>query len=209
MESTDQKSHWEGIYSSQSTNAVSWYQERPDKSLELIAKSRILKSANIIDVGGGASTLVDNLVARNFLQITVLDISKRALRFARERLGDRGSKVTWLEADILATHLPAQQFDLWHDRAVFHFLTKAEDRKKYFDQLKNALKPGGHVTIATFSLEGPQKCSGLDTVRYDPSALHNEIGPDFELMDTLNEDHHTPFNTVQKFVYCLFRKKLT
>lgn len=207
MESAERKSHWENIYASKASNAVSWYQESPDKSLELIAKSRILKSAIIIDVGGGASTLVDNLLARKYLQITVLDLSKNALQLARERLGEAGNKVTWLEADILTTQLPAQQFNLWHDRAVFHFLTRKEDRKKYIDQLKNALKPGGHVVIATFSLEGPPKCSGLETAHYDSNSLHDELGSDFELMESASEDHRTPFDTTQKFIYCLFRKK--
>lgn len=201
------KTHWESIYGSKAIDTVSWYQERPEKSLELVARSRIMKSDKIIDVGGGASTLVDNLLSRNFYQVTVLDISGTALKSAQSRLGQQSKNATWIEADILSANLPANHYDLWHDRAVFHFLTREEDRKKYINQMKGAVKAGGHIIIATFALDGPPKCSGLDVEHYDQNKLHDELGQEFELIENQVEDHQTPSNTIQKFVYCLFRKK--
>jgi SAM-dependent methyltransferase len=201
------KEHWENIYTTKTPNSVSWYQERPEKSLQLIARSRILKSSRIIDVGGGASTLVDNLIGRNFLQVMVLDISNAALKSAQARLGERSRKVEWIEADILSAKLPAESIDLWHDRAVFHFFTRKEDQEKYTEQMKQAVKSGGHVIIATFALDGPAKCSGLDVERYDTNKLQDQIGSEFDLVESFAEDHQTPLNTMQKFVYHLFRKK--
>lgn len=204
---TDHKTHWESIYQTKAPDAVSWYQNFPDKSLELIARSRIFKSDRIIDVGGGASMLVDNLIARNYLDVTVLDISAASLECAQKRLGEKSNKVRWIEEDILQINLPGEHFSLWHDRAVFHFLTNEDDRRTYVAKMKHALKPGGHMIIATFALEGPPRCSGLDIVRYSPDSLYKEMGNDVELIETFSEDHQTPFETQQKFVYCLFKKK--
>ncbi len=199
------KTHWENIYQTKGATALSWYQEHPDKSLELIARSRIFKSDSIIDVGGGASTLVDNLIDRNYLDVTVLDISGLALRHAQKRLKEKSNKASWIEGDILEANLPRKHFGLWHDRAVFHFLTNRADRRIYVDKMKRSLKPGGYIIIASFSLEGPSRCSGLDIVRYNPDTLHKEISDDVELIESLTEDHQTPFDTQQKFIFCLFK----
>lgn len=186
---------------------MSWYQGCPEKSLELITRSRIFKSGRIIDVGGGASTLVDHLLVRNYLDLTVLDISGASLRRAQERLGEKSEKVRWIEADLLQAELPKGRFDLWHDRAVFHFLTDEKDRERYRDQMNSAVKDGGHVVIATFALEGPERCSGLDVVRYSVDSLCGELGERYDLIESVAENHLTPFDTVQQFNYCLFRKK--
>jgi ubiquinone/menaquinone biosynthesis C-methylase UbiE len=207
MKAIERKTHWETIYQTKAPTAVSWYQEHPDKSLELIARSRVFKSGRIIDVGGGASTLVDHLIERNYLDVTVLDISGASLQCAQERLGENSNKVKWIEADILQEKLPNEYFDLWHDRAVFHFLTDKEDRQIYINQMDRSVKTGGHVIIATFAIEGPLRCSGLDVVRYGPETLCKELGEKFSLIENQSEEHSTPFDSVQKFNYCLFRKK--
>lgn len=203
----DRKPHWENIYQTKAPDAVSWYQSCPEKSLELISRSRIFKSDPIIDVGGGASTLVDNLIARNYLNLTVMDISDTALQCAQKRLGEKSSKVTWIQGDILQANLPSKHFALWHDRAVFHFLTNENDRRTYVAKMKHALKSGGQAIIATFSLDGPPRCSGLDIVRYSPDLLHKEMGDNVELIEFCSEDHLTPFETTQKFIYCHFKLK--
>lgn len=201
------KTHWENIYQTKAPDAVSWYQDCPEKSLELIARSRIFKSDRIIDVGGGASRLVDNLVDRNYQDVTVLDISATSLQFAKERLGEKSNKVTWLETDILQAELPKGYFDLWHDRAVFHFLINKEDRNIYFNLLNQSIKPNGHVIIATFAADGPLQCSGLDVMRYSSDSLSAELGDKFSLIENMREEHATPFGSTQAFNYCLFRKK--
>lgn len=165
------------------------------------------KSGQIIDIGGGISTLVDDLLANDYKNVSVLDISAVSLQTARQRLGSQAKKINWIEADITQAQLPHQFYDVWHDRAVFHFLTKAEDRQKYVEAVRRSVRQGGHVIVATFAPDGPEKCSGLDIVRYDEDALHNEFGDDFEVVDsTRRETHHTPFGTDQKFVYCYCRK---
>ena len=201
----DRVFHWENIYSTKNATDVSWYRSHLETSLQLISQSEISKTGQIIDVGGGASTLVDDLIAREFENVTVLDISSVAISSARARLGDRAERVTWLSADITEAVLSEHFYDLWHDRAVFHFLTGAEERRNYVSRVKNALKPNGHLIIATFSSDGPTKCSGLDVNRYSPETLHDEVGKDFDLISSLAEDHLTPFNSVQRFVYCHFR----
>ena len=148
---------------------------------------------------------MDDLLARGFQNVTVLDISASALRAAQERLGPRASQVTWLEADITTARLPRHYYDVWHDRAVFHFLTRAEDRKGYVQAARHSVKPGGHVIVATFAPDGPLRCSGLDIVRYSTEALHGEFGEAFELVASANETHQTPFGTEQKFIYCYCR----
>jgi len=201
------KSHWENIYEYKGATQVSWYQEHARLSLECIRNTGIQKTAYIIDVGGGASTLVDDLAADGFEHITVLDISANALQLARERLGQRAANVNWIEADITQTGLLYQAYDVWHDRAVFHFLTQTEDRTRYVENVLHAVRPGGHVIIATFANDGPDHCSGLEVVRYDPKELHNEFGDSFDLVNSTRETHQTPFGTEQRFIYCYCRKQ--
>ncbi len=201
------KTHWEHIYQTKPATQVSWFQAHPLLSLQYIQQAGVDKTAQIIDIGGGASTLVDHLLDNGFQHVTVLDISVTALQVAQQRLGARADSVTWLEADITQVTLPNFEYDVWHDRAVFHFLTEPEDRRRYVDGVQKSVKPGGHVIVATFALDGPQQCSGLEVTCYDRESLHNEFGADFELLESTREEHHTPFGTDQKFIYCYCRKK--
>lgn len=200
------KDHWEKVYSTKATDAVSWFQEHADCSLDLIKATGVGCDAAIIDVGGGASTLTDDLLANGFTNLSVLDLSAIALTAARNRLGSRASGVRWIEADILRANLPADQFDVWHDRAVFHFLTAPEDRAAYVRAVFHSVKPGGHVIVATFAEDGPGQCSGLPVMRYRADELHAEFGESFSLSGHRKETHHTPFGTVQQFVYCYCRR---
>jgi len=200
------KTHWEHIYQAKAPTQVSWYQEHSLQSLKFIAQTGIAKTGHIIDVGGGPSALIGDLLKEGYQHITVLDISAAALEAARQRLGSRANEVTWLEADVLQTKLPYQEYDLWHDRAVFHFLTEFEDRRLYVNAVKEVVKPGGHVIVATFASDGPERCSGLPVVRYEPESLHNEFGAGFTLLDSTHEIHQTPFGTDQRFVYCYCRR---
>ncbi|PKO60467.1 MAG: SAM-dependent methyltransferase [Betaproteobacteria bacterium HGW-Betaproteobacteria-18] len=201
------KDHWENVYTNKQTTGVSWFQEHAEQSLRLIRDTGVARSAEIIDVGGGASTLVDDLLLNHYSAVTVLDLSGAALEAARARLGPMASQVRWLEGDITKIALPAHAFDVWHDRAVFHFLTTKEDRQAYVDTVLRSVKPGGHVIVATFAADGPLQCSGLPVMRYDPAALHAEFGAPFVLVQHEQENHHTPFGTVQKFIYCYCRKQ--
>lgn len=200
------KTHWENIYRTRNPKQVSWYQEHAELSIRFIRETGIEKSAQIIDVGGGSSTLVDDLLGAGFENVTVLDISGAALRFAQDRLGPLASTVTWIEADVTRVDLPPGFYDLWHDRAVFHFLTRADDRHRYVQAVKRAVKTGGHVIVASFGPEGPERCSGLEILRYSPETMHDEFGNDFELVDSTSETHHTPSGTDQHFIYCYCRK---
>lgn len=199
------KTHWEGAYSEYSPGEVSWFEAHPRDSLELIRLTGASKEDDIIDVGAGASTLVDHLLIEGFKKIAVLDISGNALEFARKRLGERARDIHWIEADIREFE-PEKRYRVWHDRAVFHFLTDPHDRRKYVQTLKGALLPGGQVIIATFSLEGPKQCSGLDVARYSPEMLATELGEDFELVQAESRSHRTPWGSEQAFVYCRFRR---
>jgi SAM-dependent methyltransferase len=199
------KAHWEGIYSTKPATEVSWFQEHSDVSLGLIRRTNLARDGAIIDVGGGASRLVDDLLSEGYRHLTVLDVSAAALGLARRRLGPLADAVTWLEADITSGALPRRRFDLWHDRAVFHFLTDANDRARYIRSARHALRPGGHIIVATFGPDGPSRCSGLPVVRYDPGRLHGEFGASFEPVEHASEDHRTPFGTVQQFIYCRCR----
>lgn len=198
----DPKSHWEKVYQTKRPDEVSWYRPHLDVSLQLIEEAAPNRDAQIIDVGGGESTLVDDLLARNYEKLTVLDISHAALAVAKERLGANANKLTWLCGDVTTFGFKRHEYDVWHDRAVFHFLTDAEDRANYVRQVAKAVKPGGHVIVATFGPEGPSQCSGLDIVRYDPDALHDEFGSSFQLVKHLTELHRTPAGSIQQFVYC-------
>jgi 2-polyprenyl-3-methyl-5-hydroxy-6-metoxy-1,4-benzoquinol methylase len=201
----DRKSHWENIYTAKTPAEVSWYQLEPTVSLVLIASTGISHAGKIIDVGGGASVLVDKLLDQGFGDLTVLDISLKALDYAKKRLGNRARAVKWIESDITEFE-SSEKYDLWHDRAVFHFLTDEEDRRKYVQNLKKAVNAGGHVIIAAFSIDGPLKCSGLDVERYSPEKMNNTLGNSFELIKSVDEKHLTPGGKEQKFTYCYFRK---
>jgi len=202
----DSKSHWEKVYSEKAATSVSWYQEHATTSLNLIQSTNVAKDASVIDVGGGASTLIDDLLFIGYTNLSVLDLSGAALVAARERIGLSSVNVNWLEADVTKVNLPLHQFDVWHDRAVFHFLNTPEDRAAYVKAVLHAVKPGGHVIIATFAEDGPIQCSGLPVMRYSADGLHKEFGDAFTLSKNLIEVHSTPFGTHQNFVYCYFRK---
>jgi len=204
---TDTKNHWEAIYKTKSPQDVSWYSSHLEKSLELILSLGLPKSSAIMDVGGGASTLPDDLLAEGFKNITVLDISSEALEVSKRRLGDKAQSVQWIGSDVTKTLLKSDGYDLWHDRAAFHFLTQREDRAKYIDTLKSALKSGGYILIGTFGPNGPLKCSGLEIVRYSVQNLEKELGVTFKLEQSFTEIHKTPFDTTQEFLYSLFRKQ--
>lgn len=201
----DYKTHWSQVYQTKSTTDVSWYQAHPDLSLDFIRRTGVDSEARIIDVGAGASNLADHLLAQGYQNITLLDISAEALEATRLRLGEQAARVTWLEGDITTIKLPFQAFDVWHDRAVFHFLTESIARQRYVEQVRHAVKPGGHVIVATFGLDGPLKCSDLDVMRYDPATLHGVFGSEFDLVDSASETHITPWGSEQKFIYCYCR----
>lgn len=205
MEDANRKSHWETVYTTKSENEVSWFQENPAPSLELIGLARPTPESAIVDIGGGASRLVDSLLDRGFSRVTVLDISEAALKAARMRLGDRASQVQWIVADVTKWQA-AQTFDLWHDRAAFHFLTDPADRSAYVACMQHVIKPGGHVIIGTFAADGPEKCSGLPVNRYDEASLARALGEGFELTGSRRHDHWTPWNSVQRFLFCVFRR---
>ena len=200
------KTHWEKVYTTKSTSEVSWFQEHAKLSLKLIQDAGIPTTANIIDVGGGASTLVDDLLANGYEHITVLDISGAALAAARQRLGPQAANVQWLESNILDVSLPERHYDVWHDRAVFHFLLTSEERQAYVQTVLRSVKPGGLVLVATFGEDGPTMCSGLPVMRYSADALHHEFGELFTLLGHEKESHETPSGKVQQLVYCLCRK---
>ncbi len=198
------QTHWNHIYQTKSPQETSWYQPHLETSLDWILEAAPDRSASIIDVGGGESTLVDDLLARRFASVTILDVAGAALGKSQNRLGDRAKNVAWIEGDVTEVALPPRAYDIWHDRAVFHFLTQAEQRSAYVRQLSASLKTGGQVLMATFGPEGPQKCSGLPTQRYDALSLLRELGPDFRLVRHSVVDHQTPFGTRQQFLYCHF-----
>lgn len=199
------KAHWEGVYQTKAVDEVSWFRPHLEVSLSLIEQATPDIGGAVIDVGGGEATLVDDLVARGYGDVTVLDISQAAIDVAKGRLGPSGASVHWITGDITAVELEAARYDVWHDRAVFHFLTSAEDRAAYVRQVASAVRVGGHVIVATFGLNGPEKCSGLNVVRYDAENLHGEFGPKFRLLDSVTEVHETPWGTPQQFMYCFCR----
>ena len=201
----DPKSHWEKVYATKTSDAVSWYRRHLERSLALIERAVPERSASIIDVGGGESTLVDDLLLRGYANITVLDISQGAIVVARSRLGSAADQVHWIAADIAKVELEPRAYDLWHDRAVFHFLTLPEQRTAYVRQVARSVRPGGHVIVSAFGPEGPTRCSGLEVVRYDAESLHREFGVSFRMVESSTELHHTPFDTTQQFLYCYCR----
>ncbi len=201
----NKKAHWETVYETKSDRQISWFREHLDNSVRLILNANVGKDAAIIDVGGGSSTLADDLLENGFADVSVLDISAKALEKSRERLGEKAAQIEWIETDITQASLSENHYDVWHDRAVFHFLTDKNDRRKYVELVMRSLKIGGHIIVASFGLNGPQKCSGLDVVRYSPETMHSEFGRNFKLVKSLAETHETPFQTTQEFVYCYCR----
>ena len=200
------KSHWENVYQTKPATRVSWFQEHAERSLQFIRNTGVAKNGHIMDVGGGASTLVDDLLREGYHNLTVLDISAAALQAAQKRLGAVAAQVHWLEADITRMEFPEASVDVWHDRAVFHFLTDSCDRQRYVQAVLRAVKPGGHVIVATFAEDGPLRCSGLDIMRYRADTLHDEFGAAFELVNSADEMHHTPSGADQHFIYCYCRR---
>jgi 2-polyprenyl-3-methyl-5-hydroxy-6-metoxy-1,4-benzoquinol methylase len=198
----DTRSYWEKVYKTKDPEKVSWYRPHLETSLDLIQRAAGGYSASIIDVGGGESTLVDDLVAKGYEDITVLDVSETAITVTRKRLGLAADRVHWLTADITAAHLEPFAYDVWHDRAVFHFLTTPEHQIAYVRNVGNAVKPGGYVIISTFGPAGPARCSGLEVMRYDAESLHDQFGVRFRLVESSKELHRTPFGTTQQFLYC-------
>jgi SAM-dependent methyltransferase len=205
MTTNGRQTHWENVYTTKGEAEVSWFQETPAPSLELLELVGVKPSSGIIDVGGGASRLVDRLIAQGFENITVLDLSATALGAARMRLGDIGGKVKWIVADATEWH-PPEIYDVWHDRAAFHFLTDERDQQAYIQRLKQALPRGGHVIIGTFALDGPEKCSGLPVARHSAGSLSTLLGGDFVLVDSRRHEHTTPWQAVQKFQFSTFRR---
>ncbi len=200
------KDHWERVYAAKSVDEVSWFQQHAERSLQLIQATGVPLSASLIDVGSGASRLVDDLLQAGYSALTELDISAAALAATKRRLGSHSSEVQWLEADITKVSLPLHTYDLWHDRAVFHFLTLPADRHAYVEAVLRAVKPGGHVIISTFAEDGPTECSGLPVMRYTAEQLHSEFGTAFTLVWHEKEAHRTPDGRVQHFVYCCCQK---
>jgi ubiquinone/menaquinone biosynthesis C-methylase UbiE len=200
------KNHWEKHYSTRSPDSVSWFQRHAVKSLDIIKRLGVKKSARLVDIGGGASTLVDDLMELGYSNLSVIDISSTALDVAKKRLGALSGPVTWIEADVTKLLLPEHSIDVWHDRAVFHFLISESDRHSYVNAVIKALKPGGYLIVATFAVDGPEKCSGLPVQRYSASQLHSEFGDSFELLGHESERHKTPSGVSQSFVYCYWRR---
>ena len=198
----DPKAHWEKVYRTRRPNEVSWYRPHLEVSLQLIEEAAPNRDAQIIDVGGGESTLVDDLLTRGYRNLTVLDVSSTALDVAKQRLGESAHVITWLCGDVTTIALARHKYDVWNDRAVFHFLTEPPDRAAYVRQVAHAVKSGGHVIVATFGPEAPTQCSGLNVVRYDASALHSEFGTRFQLVKHRTELHQTPSGSIQQFTYC-------
>jgi SAM-dependent methyltransferase len=202
MGSVNSQTHWDTVYGTKAPDEVSWFRPHLETSLSFIRRSAPGTSARVIDVGGGESTLVDDLLARGYGNLTVLDISRIAIDVTMLRLGALADRVEWLVADITSADLPSAAYDVWHDRAVFHFLTAAVDRAAYIDRVNKSVKPGGHVVIGTFGPEGPTKCSGLDVKRYDADSLYAEFGSRFRLIDSINELHQAPSGNRQQYLYC-------
>ena len=199
--------HWERLYATKDPTQSSWYQAKPTTSLELVAAAGLGVDQPIIDVGGGASTLVDHLLDKGYHQLAVLDISTTALQQAQRRLGERAKQVAWVQGNVTDVALPAGSFALWHDRALFHFLTDAEDRRKYVQVATQALSERGHLIVATFALGGPEYCSGLEVVCYSPAALHDAFGRGFELVERRNDIHMAPSQMQQPFLCAHLRKR--
>jgi SAM-dependent methyltransferase len=197
--------HWDAVYRTKSPDQVSWYRPHLERSLDFLRAANLNPAAGIVDVGGGASSFVDDVLDLGYTNVTVLDLSETALQVARARLGERAALVTWICADVTRAPLPERAFDFWHDRAVFHFLRDPQARADYVDTVRRSVKPGGHIVVATFGPHGPEKCSGLDVLRFTPETLHAEFGGDFAKVGSTTEMHTTPWGSEQEFVYCYCR----
>lgn len=199
--------HWDNVYRTKPIDQVSWFQTEASRSLALIRNTGLTpESTRIIDVGAGASVLADDLLDAGYRHITLLDIAEPALAVSRARLGERAARIDWRVGDITRIDLPLSGYDVWHDRAVFHFLTGEADRRRYVEQVWRAVRPGGFVIVATFGPHGPLQCSNLDVCRYAPEALHGEFGAGYQLIDHQVEQHVTPAGKTQEFVYCFCRR---
>jgi len=208
MEHLDRKKHWENIYQTKDLKDVSWYQPTPTTSLDFLKQFNISTTAKIIDIGGGDSFLVDHLLDLGYTDLTVLDISAASLDRAKQRLGDRATKVKWIVADA-ATFKPTEQYDFWHDRAAFHFLTQEQEITNYIDTIQKSIKPTGILVIGTFSEEGPKKCSGIEIKQYSETTMTDRLKKFFEKVKCITVDHKTPFDTIQNFIFCSFKKLAT
>lgn len=205
MNTFDRKEHWENIYQNKGLDEVSWYQPNPTTSLDFVEQFNLPKTAKIIDIGGGDSFFVDHLLDLGYTDITVLDISKTAIEKAKKRLGTKAEKVTWIVADA-ADFKPETKYDLWHDRAAFHFLTDAQEIDSYLESIKKGVNPSGYLVIGTFSETGPEKCSGIEIKQYSDQTLKARLVNFFEKVKCISVDHTTPFDTIQNFVFCSFRR---
>jgi len=208
MEEFDRKKHWENIYQTKQLNEVSWFQPTPETSLSFFEQFNIPQEAKIIDVGGGDSFLVDHLLDRGYQNITVLDISESALERAKSRLGERAALVKWIAADA-ATFMPTESYDFWHDRAAFHFLTNEKEIENYINTVQQSIRPSGILVIGTFSEQGPKKCSGIEIKQYSETSMTERLTPFFEKIECITVEHKTPFDTIQQFVFCSFRKPVS
>jgi SAM-dependent methyltransferase len=206
MQTSDRQNHWQTVYTTKGESEVSWFQENPGISLELLDAAGMTVDSSIVDIGGGASRLVDELLARGLCKVAVLDLSGAALQTAKDRLGERAREVRWIVDDITEWK-PSGQFDIWHDRAAFHFLTEDKDRQAYVKRLKATLRVGGQAVIGTFSLDGPEKCSGLPIMRYDANGLQSALGASFELVESRHVEHQTPWGSVQKFQFARLERR--
>lgn len=206
MSDFNRKEHWETIYSTKKLEEVSWYQPIPDTALDFIERFTILQDAAIIDIGAGDSFFVDELLKRNYTDMSVLDISENALKRAQERLGEQAKNVHWINTDITEFN-PQREYDFWYDRAAFHFLTEEKEIQQYIITLQKALKETGIAIIGTFSETGPKKCSGIEITQYSEQKLHDYFGKDFNIMDILQTGHNTPFGTIQNFIFCVLKRK--
>jgi ubiquinone/menaquinone biosynthesis C-methylase UbiE len=205
MNEFDKKKHWETIYQNKNVNEVSWYQPTPTTSLDFVEQCNLSKSAKIIDIGGGDSFFVDHLLDLGYTNITVLDISNQAIEKAKQRLGDKAEKVDWIVADA-SNFQPSNSYDFWHDRAAFHFLTKDSEIENYLNTVKAHVEPGGYLIMGTFSKEGPFKCSGIEIKQYSEQSMTDRFVGDFEKIKCVNVEHKTPFDTLQNFLFCSFRR---
>ena len=206
MKDIEKQAHWRGVYSTKQPTEVSWFEQVPDISLQLIADTGLDHSTSIIDIGGGTSLLVDCLLDKGYKNLSVLDISQEALNTAKARLGVRGNCVRWISTDICNWKPEATSIDIWHDRATFHFLTDDADRTRYITAMKMAVKKGAYVIIGTFALDGPEKCSGLQVRRYDPVTLAQTLGSDFSLLKFIRHSHTTPWGSHQSFQFSTFKR---
>lgn len=205
MENFDKKAHWEKIYQTKSLHEVSWFQPKPETSLQFFGEFKVSKDAKIIDIGGGDSLLVDHLLDLGYTDITVLDISEAALTKAKTRLGNKAGLVKWIEADA-ATFVSNVQYDFWHDRAAFHFLTSAQEIEHYLQTVQHSISPNGILVMGTFSEQGPEKCSGIQIKQYSEKSMSDLLTDFFEKIKCITVDHRTPFETIQQFIFCSFRK---